>query len=145
VPDLQRAMNQGGATFTDIFHTSVMTPPTSVLVIPLHQDALVFGVLYAMSSTKTNFDGISNRLCQICHIIGPHLFSLLCSNAAAEYQVRPGTHIQCYFTGMLTHVAYSESCVCIICDTGIGCRLHACLSLSCGVLLYVCDPSMAVC
>jgi hypothetical protein len=86
-------MNQGGIAFTDIFHTSVMTPPTSVMVIPLHQEALVYGVLYAMSSTQTNFDGISGRLCQICHIIGPHLFGLLHSNARAEYQVcLPQTH-----------------------------------------------------
>jgi hypothetical protein len=87
VPDLQRAMNQGGIAFTDIFHTCAMTPPTPVMVTPLQQDGHVYGVLYAMSSTKTNFDGISGRLSQICHILGPHLFSLLCSNAAAEYQV----------------------------------------------------------
>jgi hypothetical protein len=117
MPDLQRAMNQGGTTFTDIFHTAVMTPPTSVMVIPLHQGGHVYGVLYAMSSTKTNFDGISGRLSQICRILGPHLFSLLCSNAAAEYQVwfgpRPNV-LLCRNTcrcNMSTQLSYASSTV----------------------------------
>jgi hypothetical protein len=84
-------MNQSLSPSTDIFHTNLMKPPTSALVIPLRNKTVIYGAMFAMSCVQTDFADMSWKLRELWHIIGPYVHHILTNVLTEEYQVR-GSH-----------------------------------------------------
>lgn len=86
IPDVQKLVNQMGNVTTDLFSTSLMKPPSSVLVLPVKTRLVMFGALYCMSSVPTDFKDHSARLKEMCELCSDQIHEMLTSKFQDDYQ-----------------------------------------------------------
>lgn len=84
VPNVQKLLNQSSFILLDLFSTCLLLPPVSVVVLPLKADDVIYGGVFCLSSSETDFAEALPRLKEAVSLLSSHMREVL--TALPDYQ-----------------------------------------------------------